>query len=60
MAFWGCTCGCRWNTFATAGVCPRCRRRWPDTQCPVCHVLSPHEEWYHRLAGLVADLLNGH
>ena len=57
-AYWNCTCGCRWNTFDTAGVCPQCQHRWLDTQCPACQVYSPHEDWYHHLGGLLAGLLN--
>ncbi|WP_204376191.1 hypothetical protein [Hymenobacter coccineus] len=35
-AHWQCTCGCVWNTFETAAVCPRCQRRWRDTDCRRC------------------------
>lgn len=57
-ARWQCTCGCRWNTFDTTGVCPACHYRWPETQCLVCEVFSPHEEWYHHTGGLLGSLLN--
>jgi hypothetical protein len=46
---WGCFpdgCGYIWNTFATHGVCPRCRKFWHDTACPRCHMWSPHDDWY--------------
>ena len=53
---WQCTCGCSWNTFETAAVCPACGYRWRNTQCPTCEVLSPHVDWYHGLDAVVADL----
>jgi hypothetical protein len=45
---WYCApgCLCRWNTFATAGVCPACAKQWPETACLSCHQWSPHEDWY--------------
>ena len=55
--YWACSCGHRWNTFATAGVCPQCQYRWPETQCLACHIYSPHEDWYHHLGGWLAGLL---
>lgn len=60
-AHWQCTCGCVWNTFETAAVCPQCRRRWRDTACPPepggCGAMSPHLDWYHGLDEAVAELL---
>jgi hypothetical protein len=46
---WWCVpnCGTVWHTFWTGGVCPGCGHQWHDTQCPSCHVLSPHRDWYH-------------
>jgi hypothetical protein len=46
---WDCTptCGTRWHTFWTGGVCPGCGVRWPTTQCPACAEHSPHPDWYH-------------
>ncbi len=44
---WICRCGCVWNTFETAGVCPQCGKNWEDTQCLSCHAWSPHVDWYH-------------
>ena len=48
-AHWMClpVCATSWNTFATGGVCPACGEVFEHTQCPVCHMLSPHEDWYH-------------
>jgi hypothetical protein len=54
--YWVCDCGCTWNTFDTAAVCPQCQYRWQETVCPACHALSPHIEWYHGLDGLIQDL----
>ncbi len=54
---WMCTCGCLWNTFDTAGVCPRCRHRWHDTQCLSCAAWAPHVDWYHGLDEQVAVLI---
>lgn len=46
-AFWRCTCGHEWDTFATHGVCPKCATVHRITQCPTCFQRSDHEEWYH-------------
>lgn len=35
-----------WNTFDTAGKCPRCHKQWEVTQCLACHCYSPHLDWY--------------
>ncbi len=35
-----------WHTFWTAGVCPGCRWRWEQTQCPSCGEIAPHKSWY--------------
>jgi protein kinase-like protein len=43
---WSCTCGNRWNTFATGGVCPTCSLRWTVTICLSCRQASPHSDWY--------------
>lgn len=43
---WYCTCGHVWNTFDTGGCCPKCQKRWEDTQCLKCHKFSPHLDWY--------------
>ncbi|MEO7404547.1 MAG: hypothetical protein ABIU95_12845 [Burkholderiales bacterium] len=45
---WSCApgCGTVWNTFWTRGLCPGCTKRWTDTQCPECNVISPHRKWY--------------
>ena len=46
---WECmpSCGTKWHTFWTGGVCPGCGYQWPKTQCHACGVLSPHKDWYH-------------
>jgi hypothetical protein len=44
---WACSCGHRWNTFATHGVCPACGKVWKVTQCGPCGAWSDHEDWYH-------------
>ena len=46
---WTCRPGCdyAWHTFDTHGQCPNCFKWWKVTQCPECHVWSPHDEWYH-------------
>jgi len=53
-SFWQCTCGCRWNTFNTAGKCPNCCKVWKDTQCQHsyrggCGKWSKHIDWYRNL-----------
>jgi len=40
-------CGYAWHTFDTQGQCPNCFKWWKMTQCPECHVWSPHADWYH-------------
>ena len=43
---WECICGCRWNTFDTGGVCPKCKMQHKTTQCLICQDFSPHKSWY--------------
>lgn len=47
---WSCgePCFCLWNTFDTAGRCPRCNRVWLHTCCLSCSQWSPHLEWYEQ------------
>ena len=47
-SLWQCgpRCGHRWNTFDTAGKCPRCAKQWAVTQCTCCGVYSAHGDWY--------------
>ena len=46
-AHWGCdACFTLFDTFRTRATCPACGKRWAETQCPSCHALSPHEDWY--------------
>lgn len=44
---WVCTCRFSWNTFDTAGVCPRCSKAWEETACLSCKSWSLHRDWYH-------------
>lgn len=39
-------CGMIWNTFDTAGKCPRCSKQWVVTQCLACHKRALHVDWY--------------
>jgi len=55
---WICTCKHVWNTFETAGQCPKCNKIWQDTQCLQCHQWSPHIEFYTTLNGLLASELD--
>lgn len=41
-------CGHAWNTFETAGRCPRCHYQWVVTACLACHRYSLHADWYER------------
>jgi hypothetical protein len=45
---WFCDPGCRhhWNTFDTAGICPKCTKHWNETACLKCSAWSPHADWY--------------
>lgn len=45
---WVCTCSHKWNTFATAGLCPSCFLQWAYTICPACGILSLHLDWYEQ------------
>ncbi len=58
---WLCSCGRAWSSFDTAGVCPKCQRRWQSTACPTpaggCGAVSPHIDWYHGLDALIAEML---
>lgn len=47
-SLWSCGPPCfeEWNTFETAGRCPRCGRQWHDTQCLDCYAWSRHADWY--------------
>lgn len=57
--YWSCTCGHIWNTFDTAGRCPKCRKQWEWTQCVIsaggCTAKSPHLDWYHGLDEWLAE-----
>lgn len=52
-AYWQCTCGHTWNTFATAARCPACKKQWEYTACiwhrGGCHAMPPHLDWYKGL-----------
>ncbi|MCB0594894.1 MAG: hypothetical protein H6557_22640 [Lewinellaceae bacterium] len=54
-AYWSCTCGHVWDTFATAGRCPACNKQWKHTQCigykGGCNQFSLHLDWYKGLDG---------
>ncbi|NLX10965.1 MAG: hypothetical protein GXY36_15045 [Chloroflexi bacterium] len=55
---WVCTCGHRWHTFDTHGVCPACGKAWKETQCQSwqgCGKWSDHEDWYHEDDGLTVE-----
>lgn len=58
---WQCSCGNQWNTFSTAGRCPKCAKIWKDTQCfhpPTgCSQWSPHLDWYDGLDEIVKKLI---
>ena len=49
-----------WNTFATGGRCPACKKVWEVTQCVVsaggCEKWSPHLDWYEGLDDIVNAL----
>lgn len=42
---WQCRCGFQWHAIGTAGVCPRCRRRWEELQCLRCAKWNPPAKW---------------
>ncbi|MCB0551622.1 MAG: hypothetical protein KDD19_28915 [Phaeodactylibacter sp.] len=60
-AYWSCTCGHIWNTFATAARCPACNKQWEYTQCIAykggCNQFSPHLDWYKGLGDWLEDEL---
>ncbi|MCU0446299.1 MAG: hypothetical protein MUE85_15435 [Microscillaceae bacterium] len=44
---WECEeCGHRWNIFDTYGKCPHCGHTHAETECPKCHDLNSHTDWY--------------
>ena len=55
--YWKCSCGTKWDTFATGGRCPHCGKVWEDTQCPGaaggCYQWSPHLDWYDGLEEII-------
>ncbi len=59
--YWGCTCGYVWNTFATAAVCPACKKQYEYTQCigyaGGCNQMSPHIDWYRELDEILEEAL---
>lgn len=56
---WICEFKCRhvWNTFATGGRCPKCRKQWEETCCLACHRWSPHLDWYRDLDEFVDEIV---
>ncbi len=42
---WTCTCGARFDTFATQARCPRCQRIFEQTQCLACGRQAPLAAW---------------
>ena len=52
---WICTPKCKnvWDTFSSAGICPKCSKRWKKTACPTCHSYSLHHDWYYDLGTLL-------
>lgn len=45
---WQCRCGFQWHAIGTAGVCPKCRRRWEELQCLRCAAWAPPAKWMGR------------
>jgi Zn-finger nucleic acid-binding protein len=45
---WQCRCGFQWHAANTAGVCPRCRRKWEELQCLRCAAWAPPAKWMGR------------
>ncbi len=45
---WMCGPDClhSWNTFDTAGLCPKCGKQWEWTACLRCSQWSRHQDWY--------------
>jgi Zn-dependent protease len=42
---WGCSCGARFDTFASGAICPQCGKDFSDTRCPHCGRKSPWSQW---------------
>lgn len=55
---WKCKCNHLWNTFDTAGQCPKCKKIWQDTCCGNCDKWSKHYKWYPQLDDLLKDELS--
>jgi hypothetical protein len=45
-AYWQCSCDHTWDTFKTAGKCPKCSKQWETTYCPGCGDSPNHKDWY--------------
>ena len=43
--FWKCSCGMRFDTFATQATCPHCGTQYPTTMCFNCRTQHPIGEW---------------
>ena len=47
--YWQCeSCFTVFDTFQTGAHCPNrmCGNSWQDTQCILCNILSPYDQWY--------------
>jgi hypothetical protein len=46
LEVWKCKeCGFVWDSFSTAGICPRCRHEHEETACVRCRKISKNDAW---------------
>jgi hypothetical protein len=61
LDYWQCQCGHTWNTFETAGRCPKCHYEHEYTACVPfaggCEAISPHLDWYDGLDKIIEELI---
>ena len=43
--FWKCTCGARFDTFASQAMCSNCGTQYPTTMCMNCRTANPIGMW---------------
>lgn len=45
IPYWTCGCGAILNVFDHHGVCPECKEKFAEVQCPKCAISKPYSWW---------------